>query len=121
MFLLLLLYIVIHSKLLNFTALVWYHALCISPIEFTVVSSISAVTSVLCISAVVCSYQSECGSISEHSNHSVNTTTADGRRVAEEESFDVYCDYSVTEESLSHVSLSVITSNVLYLMDNMLL
>ena len=67
------------------------------------------------------SYQSECGSISQHSNHSEGTTTASaGRIVAEEECFDVYCD-SVTEESLSHVSLSVIISNVLCLMDSMLL
>ena len=59
------------------------------------------------------SYQSECGSISQHSDHSVDTTTATagtGRMVAEEESFDVYCD-SVTAESLSHVSLLVVTSN----------
>ena len=58
------------------------------------------------------SYQSECGSISQHSNHSEAITDA-GRAVAEEESFDVYCD-SVNEESLSHLSLLVITSNVLY-------
>ena len=56
------------------------------------------------------SYQSECGSISQHSNHSEAITDA-GRTVAEEESFDVYCD-SVNEES-SLLSLSVITSNVL--------
>ena len=56
------------------------------------------------------SYQSECGSRSQHSNHSEAITDA-GRAVAEE-SFDVYCD-SVNEESLSHLSLSVITSNVL--------
>ena len=57
------------------------------------------------------SYQSECGNISQHSNHSEAITDA-GRTVAEEESFDVYCD-SDNEELLSHLSLSVITSNVL--------
>ena len=56
------------------------------------------------------SYQSECGSISQCSNQS-EATTDTGRTVAEEESFDVYCD-SVNEESLSHLSLLVITSNV---------
>ena len=74
----------------------------------------------LCVSVNDDSYQSECGSISQHSNHSVDNTG--GRTVAEEESFDVYCDNSaVTEESLSHHSMSVITSNVLSLMDTMLL
>ena len=68
------------------------------------------------------SYQSECGSISQHSNHSVDTSTTAERTVAEEESFDVYCDNSaVTEQSLSHLSLSVITSNVLSIIDSMLL
>ena len=69
------------------------------------------------------SYQSECGSISQHSNNSVDTTTATAgtrRTVAEEESFDVYCD-SVAEESVSHVSLLVVTSYVLCILDSMLL
>ena len=64
-----------------------------------------------CVYVLIYSYQSECGSISQCSNHSKCTTDA-GRTVAEEESFDVYCD-SVNEESLSHLSLSLITSNVL--------
>ena len=79
-----------------------------------------SVREIKCVS--IDSYQSECGSISQYSSHSEGTTTAAataGSTVAEEESFDVYCD-SVNEESLSHVSLSVSTSNVLYLMDNLL-
>ena len=86
--------------------------------QTTVRSSINCGSIFYFVHVLIDSYQSECGSISQHSNHS-ESTAATGRTVAEE-SFDVYCD-PVTKKSLSHLSLSVITFNVPSLMCSILL